>query len=139
WNDDMCCFSVLRAEVDPLRWSSARQLPGDFDAFEAFDEAGNPPIHLWPRYLKVSVPSNWFCMFEEAKRKQREWIQDHIPDEHTATGGAATCSNTDVSTMDLNSSSLEEVQPMSIVHVEPSTRSFASPVPSQQKNKSKDI
>ncbi|KAG2210219.1 hypothetical protein INT47_003204 [Mucor saturninus] len=73
WNDDMCCFSILRSEVEPLRWSEARQLPGDFDIYDAFDECGNPPIHLWARYLKVNVPSNWFCMFEEAKRKQREW------------------------------------------------------------------
>lgn len=51
-----------------------RQLPGDFDIYDAFDECGNPPIHLWSRYLKVSVPSNWFSMFEEAKRKQREWV-----------------------------------------------------------------
>lgn len=48
-------------------------MPGDFDIYDAFDECGNPPIHLWARYLKVNVPSNWFCMFEEAKRRQRDW------------------------------------------------------------------
>ncbi|KAI8644640.1 hypothetical protein BD408DRAFT_413027 [Parasitella parasitica] len=73
WNDDMCCFSILRSEVEPLRWSDARQLPGDFDIYNAFDECGNPPIHLWSRYLRVGVPSNWFSIFEEAKRKQRQW------------------------------------------------------------------
>ncbi|GAA5805249.1 hypothetical protein HPULCUR_010763 [Helicostylum pulchrum] len=73
WNDDMCCFSILRSEVEPLRWSDARQLPGDFDIYDAFDECGNPPIHLWSKNLKVLVPRNWFCMFEEAKRRQRDW------------------------------------------------------------------
>lgn len=48
-------------------------MPGDFDIYDAFDECGNPPIHLWSRYLKVLVPRNWFCMFEEAKRRQRDW------------------------------------------------------------------
>jgi hypothetical protein len=56
-----------------MRWSQARYLPGDFDAFDAFDEAGNPPVHLWTRYLRVEVPINWFAIFEEARRKQREW------------------------------------------------------------------
>ncbi|SAL95768.1 hypothetical protein [Absidia glauca] len=73
WNDDMCCFAVLRSENTPMRWSQARYLPGDFDAFDAFDEAGNPPVHLWTRYLRVEVPINWFAIFEEARRKQREW------------------------------------------------------------------
>ncbi|KAI9304658.1 hypothetical protein BJ944DRAFT_288467 [Cunninghamella echinulata] len=73
WNDDMCCFAVLRSENTPMRWSQARYLPGDFDAFDAFDEAGNPPVHLWTRYLRVDVPINWFTIFEEARRKQREW------------------------------------------------------------------
>ncbi|ORZ16307.1 hypothetical protein BCR42DRAFT_414771 [Absidia repens] len=73
WNDDMCCFTVLRSENEPLRWSHARYLPGDFDAFDAFDEAGNPPVHLWTRFLHVDVPVNWFVIFEEARRKQREW------------------------------------------------------------------
>ncbi|CAO3618327.1 unnamed protein product [Cunninghamella echinulata] len=69
----MCCFAVLRSENTPMRWSQARYLPGDFDAFDAFDEAGNPPVHLWTRYLRVDVPINWFTIFEEARRKQREW------------------------------------------------------------------
>ncbi|OAD78633.1 hypothetical protein PHYBLDRAFT_163730 [Phycomyces blakesleeanus NRRL 1555(-)] len=69
WNDDLCCFSVLRMDATPMRW----YLPGDFDAYNAFDEAGNPPVHLWTRYLRVEVPVNWFAIFEEARRKQREW------------------------------------------------------------------
>ncbi|SAL96508.1 hypothetical protein [Absidia glauca] len=73
WNDDMCCFAVLRSENVPMRWSQARYLPGDYDAYDAFDEAGNPPVHLWTRYLRVEVPINWFAIFEEARRKQREW------------------------------------------------------------------
>ncbi|CAO3584508.1 unnamed protein product [Absidia cylindrospora] len=73
WNDDMCCFAVLRSENIPMRWSQARYLPGDYDAYDAFDEAGNPPVHLWTRYLRVEVPINWFAIFEEARRKQREW------------------------------------------------------------------
>ncbi|ORZ15617.1 hypothetical protein BCR42DRAFT_491663 [Absidia repens] len=71
WNDDMCCFAVLRSENIPMRWSQARYLPGDYDAYDAFDEAGNPPVHLWTRYLRVEVPINWFAIFEEARRKQR--------------------------------------------------------------------
>ncbi|CAO3625875.1 unnamed protein product [Cunninghamella blakesleeana] len=98
----MCCFAVLRSENTPMRWSHARYLPGDFDAFDAFDEAGNPPVHLWTRYLRVDVPINWFAIFEEARRKQREWTAQvlghqptpmhHIPitSAHTvATGTAA--------------------------------------------------
>lgn len=53
-------------------------MPGDFDIYDAFDECGNPPIHLWTRYLRVNIPVNWFAMFEEAKRRQRDWsIQQH--------------------------------------------------------------
>lgn len=48
---------------------------GDFDAFVAFDELSNPLIELWYQ-LGVSVgqrlPVQWFIMFEEANRKQRE-------------------------------------------------------------------
>ncbi|KAI9025285.1 hypothetical protein CLU79DRAFT_744872 [Phycomyces nitens] len=76
WNDDLCCFSVLRMDATPMRWSEARYLPGDFDAYNAFDEAGNPPVHLWTRYLRVEVPVNWFAIFEEARRKQREWTME---------------------------------------------------------------
>ncbi|KAI8974117.1 hypothetical protein BDB01DRAFT_838896 [Pilobolus umbonatus] len=99
------------SEVDPMRWSEARQLPGDFDIFEAFDESGNPPIHLWARCLRVPVPNNWFSMFEEAKRKQRQWAiyqqgglveYEHIP------VNAPTYSNTDVSTMALAEEGEEE-------------------------------
>ncbi|KAI9244819.1 hypothetical protein BDA99DRAFT_543863 [Phascolomyces articulosus] len=61
------------SEAVPLRWSEARFLPGDFESFDAFDDAGNPPVHLWTRYLQVDVPDNWFALFEEARRKQREW------------------------------------------------------------------
>lgn len=60
---------------------SARYIPGDFEAYNAFDHAGNPPVHLWTRYLRVSVPINWFAMFEEARRKQREWMQFNRPNE----------------------------------------------------------
>jgi hypothetical protein len=56
-----------------MRWSEARYLPGDFFAFEAFDEAGNPPVYIWQRLLNTDIPPNWFSMFEEARRKQREW------------------------------------------------------------------
>lgn len=52
---------------------------GDFDAFVAFDELSNPLIELWYQ-LGVSVgqrlPVQWFIMFEEANRKQREAISD---------------------------------------------------------------
>lgn len=61
----------------PMRWSEARYLPGDFHAYDAFDDDGNPPVHLWTRFLRVSVPTNWFAMFEEARRKQREWCGHH--------------------------------------------------------------
>ncbi|KAI8344634.1 hypothetical protein BC941DRAFT_409162 [Chlamydoabsidia padenii] len=65
--------NVKGSENTPMRWSQARYLPGDYDAYDAFDEAGNPPVHLWTRYLRVEVPINWFAIFEEARRKQREW------------------------------------------------------------------
>ncbi|KAF1803502.1 hypothetical protein V8B55DRAFT_1506074 [Mucor lusitanicus] len=128
WNDDMCCFSILRSEVEPLRWSEARQLPGDFDIYNAFDECGNPPIHLWSRYLRTSVPSNWFSMFEEAKRKQRNWAmhQEHLhrqsliqqkqeqeqdyyyqqPEEMHDNASMPAYSNTDVSSMHLNGNTI---------------------------------
>ncbi|CEG71342.1 hypothetical protein RMATCC62417_07092 [Rhizopus microsporus] len=105
WNDDMCCFSILRSEVEPMRWSEARQLPGDFDIYDAFDECGNPPIHLWSRYLKTNVPSNWFYMFEEARLKQRAWFREHdeyVRQTTTTEQGRdvhSSLSNTDVSTM----------------------------------------
>jgi hypothetical protein len=56
-----------------MRWSEARYLPGDFFAYEAFDEAGNPPVYIWQRLLNTDIPANWFSMFEEARRKQRDW------------------------------------------------------------------
>jgi hypothetical protein len=103
-------------------------LPGDFDIYDAFDESGNPPIHLWTRFLKVPVPHNWFTMFEEAKRKQRDWAlrqqqqqqlrQSLIQQQQQNSSGdyyyspplpqsevdglPVTYSNTDVSTMSLN-------------------------------------
>ncbi|KAG2223089.1 hypothetical protein INT45_008937 [Circinella minor] len=76
WDDDMCCFAVLRSESTPMRWSEARYIPGDFDAYDAFDEAGNPPVHLWTQQLRVNVPTNWFSIFEEARRKQRDWMHE---------------------------------------------------------------
>lgn len=100
-----------------------RQLPGDFDIYNAFDECGNPPIHLWSRYLRTSVPSNWFSLFEEAKRKQRSWAmhQEHMhrqsliqqKQEHEQdyyyqqseihdNASMPAYSNTDVSSMHLN-------------------------------------
>ncbi|ORZ13293.1 hypothetical protein BCR42DRAFT_493349 [Absidia repens] len=76
WNDDMCCFSVLRSDTGSMRWSEARYLPGDFDAFDAFDDAGNPPVYFWTRYLRIDVPLNWFSLFEEARQRQRKWNMD---------------------------------------------------------------
>jgi hypothetical protein len=64
---------LLGDESKPMRWSEARYLPGDFYAYEAFDEAGNPPVYIWQRLLNTDIPPNWFSMFEEARRKQREW------------------------------------------------------------------
>ncbi|KAI7876587.1 hypothetical protein K492DRAFT_172406 [Lichtheimia hyalospora FSU 10163] len=81
WDDDMCCFSVLRSEATPMRWSEARYIPGDFDAYDAFDDAGNPPVHLWSRQLRVQVPINWFSIFEEARRKQRQWVDEQNQEE----------------------------------------------------------
>ncbi|CAO3631232.1 unnamed protein product [Cunninghamella echinulata] len=59
-----------------MRWSEARYLPGDFDAYDAFDEAGNPPVYFWTRFLRIQVPLNWFSLFEEARRRQRAWTVD---------------------------------------------------------------
>lgn len=56
--------------------SDYRYIPGDFDAYDAFDDAGNPPVHLWTRHLRVNVPTNWFSIFEEARRKQRDWVTE---------------------------------------------------------------
>ncbi|KAG1470358.1 hypothetical protein G6F56_002730 [Rhizopus delemar] len=101
WDDDMCCFSILRSEVEPMRWSETRQLPGDFDIYNAFDEYGNPPIHLWSRYLKTSLPANWFYMFEEARQKQRTWLnkQYRNPSLENNHDVDPSLSNTDVSSM----------------------------------------
>jgi hypothetical protein len=97
--------------------------------YDAFDECGNPPIHLWSRHLRVSVPTNWFAMFEEAKRRQRDWaIQQHqirhsivqpSPNEYyyavpplppqqqeDAVVSQSVYSNTDVSSMQLNQQSV---------------------------------
>ncbi|KAL0143961.1 hypothetical protein V8B55DRAFT_1482230 [Mucor lusitanicus] len=87
WDDDMCCFSVLRTDLlDELRWSEARYLPNNFDAYLAFDYAGNPPIHLWTKQLRAMVPVNWFNMFEEARHMQRQWnISYWNPEPNAAT------------------------------------------------------
>jgi len=74
-DDDMYCFSLLREEASPMRWSEARYLASDFSAYEAFDSSGNPPISLWRKNLKEEAPRNWFDMYEEARRKQRSWNQ----------------------------------------------------------------
>ncbi|KAG1150463.1 hypothetical protein G6F37_002192 [Rhizopus arrhizus] len=94
------------SEVEPMRWSETRQLPGDFDIYNAFDEYGNPPVHLWSRYLKTSLPTNWFYMFEEARRKQRMWFKQrddyiqHNPIPEICQGADnPSFSNTDVSSM----------------------------------------
>lgn len=58
-----------------------RYIPGDFDAYDAFDDAGNPPVHLWSRQLRVQVPINWFSIFEEARRKQRQWVEEQNQEE----------------------------------------------------------
>ncbi|KAI8974996.1 hypothetical protein BDB01DRAFT_908582 [Pilobolus umbonatus] len=78
WDDDMCCFFLLRTDrLEELRWSEARYskkyLPENFDVYHAFDYAGNPPIHLWTRHLKAVIPINWFNIFEEARHMQRQW------------------------------------------------------------------
>ncbi|KAI9008909.1 hypothetical protein CLU79DRAFT_497595 [Phycomyces nitens] len=80
WDDDMCCFVILRSDVASMRWSEARYIPGDFAAFDAFDSNGNPSVFLWTRQLRAPIPNNWFALFEEARRKQREWsnkLQHH--------------------------------------------------------------
>ncbi|RUS24839.1 hypothetical protein BC938DRAFT_473002 [Jimgerdemannia flammicorona] len=90
WNDDMCCFRLLREDASPMRWSEARYvvdryLPGEFIAYDAFDSLGNPPLSLWDRTLGTKVPRNWFEMFEEARRKQRVWAagdDDLVPPPH---------------------------------------------------------
>lgn len=50
-----------------------RYLPENFDAYLAFDYAGNPPIHLWTKQLRAVIPINWFNIFEEARHMQRQW------------------------------------------------------------------
>lgn len=48
-------------------------MPNNFDAYLAFDYAGNPPIHLWTKQLRAAIPINWFNIFEEARHMQRRW------------------------------------------------------------------
>ncbi|CDH50824.1 predicted protein [Lichtheimia corymbifera JMRC:FSU:9682] len=71
-HEDLYSFLLLRGS---MRWVNTSYLVGDFDAFVAFDELSNPLIELWYQ-LGVSVgqrlPVQWFIMFEEANRKQRE-------------------------------------------------------------------
>ncbi|KAI8084880.1 uncharacterized protein BX664DRAFT_338006 [Halteromyces radiatus] len=115
WNDDMCCFSVLRSDTGSMRWSEARYLPGDFDAFDAFDEAGNPPVYFWTRYLRIQVPVNWFSLFEEARRRQRVWALDlqqqliyqQQNDDHTMN--ASTGNDDDILTFPLPPSSISSL------------------------------
>jgi len=80
WNDELCTFSILRNEMNPMRWSEARFLPEGFSAFAAFDLHGNPPITDWKKILKAKIPLNWFEMFEDARRRQRDWTPyaDHF-------------------------------------------------------------
>ncbi|KAI7867819.1 hypothetical protein BDF14DRAFT_1881436 [Spinellus fusiger] len=75
WDDDMCCFLVLRSDISLMRWSKARYIPGNFNAYDAFDENGNPSVFLWTEQLQVQIPNNWFALFEEARRKQQEWLK----------------------------------------------------------------
>ncbi|KAG1470835.1 hypothetical protein G6F56_002458 [Rhizopus delemar] len=58
---------------DPTRWSEAKYLPNNFDAYPAFDHAGNPSIQLWTQQLRSTIPPNWFSLFEEAKMTQKQW------------------------------------------------------------------
>ncbi|KAI8881579.1 hypothetical protein K501DRAFT_334654 [Backusella circina FSU 941] len=96
WNDEMCCFSILRTDmIDDLRWYEARLLPMNFDAFPAFDYAGNPSIFLFPKHLRAIIPINWFNIFEEARHAQRAWKDAiHAPKksfyilDHSETGDA---------------------------------------------------
>ena len=105
--------------------------------YDAFDECGNPPIHLWSRYLKVGVPSNWFSMFEEAKSKQKEWNQRrqssiiqqqdqngfyYPPQQQQIQNGSEfhggsipSYSNTDVSVMSLNHQEYTTIATPSVV------------------------
>ncbi|KAI9340611.1 hypothetical protein BD770DRAFT_399570 [Pilaira anomala] len=89
WDDEMCCFTILRTDLlEDLRWSEARYLPENFDAYLAFDYAGNPPIHLWTKHLRAVIPINWFNIFEEARHMQRQWHVSYwdapaIEDTHT--------------------------------------------------------
>ena len=56
---------------------------GDFCAFPAFDETYNPLVDFWYA-LGASVgqylPIQWFVMFEEASRKEREGVVDSEDD-----------------------------------------------------------
>ncbi|KAG1051630.1 hypothetical protein G6F43_006173 [Rhizopus delemar] len=82
-----CLEYRIRTDLaDPLRWSEARYLPNNFDAYYAFDEAGNPPIHLWTKQLKATMPSNWFSIFEEAKMMQKQWHMSYSQPESSYCG-----------------------------------------------------
>lgn len=61
-----------------------RYLPENFDAYLAFDYAGNPPIHLWTKQLRAVIPLNWFNIFEEARYMQRQWHMSYW-DPNTTT------------------------------------------------------
>ncbi|KAI8149799.1 hypothetical protein BJV82DRAFT_584692 [Fennellomyces sp. T-0311] len=85
-DEDLYTFSILRYQDDgSLRWLDARYLVGDFLAFPAFDETYNPLVDFWYA-LGASVgqylPIQWFVMFEEASRKEREGGVDGDEDPH---------------------------------------------------------
>ncbi|KAG2186920.1 hypothetical protein INT44_003147 [Umbelopsis vinacea] len=74
YEDEMCQFSMLRENEEPMRWSEARYFLGDFSVYEAFDTNGNPPIEVCEQ-LEWTVPKNWFDCFALARERQRHWFQ----------------------------------------------------------------
>ncbi|OZJ04216.1 hypothetical protein BZG36_02950 [Bifiguratus adelaidae] len=73
WDDDMCCFSVLREDSGPLRWSAARYVPLTFNAYPSFDSFGNPLLDLWQHILKKPLPENWRRLVDESRRREAFW------------------------------------------------------------------
>ncbi|KAM3583761.1 hypothetical protein VKS41_003736 [Umbelopsis sp. WA50703] len=74
YQDEMCQFSMLRENEEPMRWSEARYFMGDFSVYEAFDTNGNPPIEVCEQF-EWTVPKNWFDCFALARERQRQWFQ----------------------------------------------------------------